>query len=180
MSSFATTRLRHARRERREFQVGAIDQIVDRHQAIQIHRAIDLVQIVLRQREMAQQEGGDVFRAIERGFQTHSRAVAALCQFAFDGAQQVVHFFVVDEQIAVARHAELPCAFDLHAAEQLRDESRDDRRQEHEMCRARCIVGLRQADDSRQGARHLHHRQLGSRPNASLPDRRTMKFWLLF
>ena len=152
--------LRHARRERREFQVRAIDEIVDRHQAIEIDRTVHLVQIVRRQREMAQQEGGDVFRAIERGLQTHSRAVAALCEFALDRAQQVVHFFVVDEQVTVARHAKLPGAFDFHAAEQLCDEGRDDRRQEHEIRFAWCIAALRQADDSRQGARHLHHREL--------------------
>ena len=38
--------LRNARRERRIFQVRPIDQIVDRHQPIQIHRTVDLIQIV--------------------------------------------------------------------------------------------------------------------------------------
>ena len=82
---------------------------------------------------MTQQEVGDVLRAIERSLQAHGRAVATLRELAFDGAQQVVDFFVVDEQIAVAGDAELPRAFDLHAAEQLRHEGRDDRREEHEM-----------------------------------------------
>ena len=124
---------RNARRERRIFEVGTIDQVVDRHQAIEVDRSVDLVQIVLASARSGAAGNRDVLRTVERSFQTHCRAVATLGELAFDGTQQVVDFFVVDEQIAVARHAKLPGAFDCHAAEQLRHERRDDRRQKHEM-----------------------------------------------
>ncbi len=133
--------LGNARRVRRKFQVRPIDQIVNGHESVEIHRTVDLIQIVALEREVTQQEGGDVFRTIERSFQSHGRAVAPLRELAFDRAQQVVHFFVVDEQIAVARDAELPGAFHLHAAEQLRDEGRNHRRQEHEVGLARLVRG---------------------------------------
>ena len=73
------------------------------------------------------------FRTVQRGFQADRGAVTALRELAFDCAQQVVDFFVVDEQVAVARHAELPGAFDFHAAEELCHECRDDRREKDEM-----------------------------------------------
>ena len=117
---------------------------------------------------MPQQEIRDVFGAIERSLQADRCAVTALRQFAFDGAQQVVDFFIVDEQIAVARHAELPCAFNRHPAEQLSDERRNDRREEHEVGHARSVGRWRQANDSRQRARHLHDRQLGIAPERVL------------
>ena len=74
---------------------------------------------LLAEREMLQQKRRDVFRTIKRCLESHCCAIAALGELAFDGPQQVVHFFVVDEQVAVAGHAELPAAFDRHAAEQL-------------------------------------------------------------
>ena len=56
-----------------------------------------------------------------RGLQAHGIAVAARRQFALDRAQQVVDLLLLDEQVAVARHAELVAA--AHAA--CRANSRD-------------------------------------------------------
>ena len=91
-----------------------------------------------------------------RGLQSYGIAEAARGEFALDGAQQVVDFFLFDEQIAVARDAELVAAAHVHAGEQLRDEGLDDGAQEHEVAAAE-LVG--QLDQARQGTRRLHHRE---------------------
>ena len=89
-----------------------------------------------------------------RGFQAHRVAVAARGELALDGAQQVVDFFLLDEQVAVARDPELIAAAHVHAGEQLRDEGLDDGAEEHEVAAAELV---RQPDQARQGARRLHH-----------------------
>ena len=146
--------------KRRVLQIGSIDQIVDGHQTIQIDRSADLVEIVIRQREMSQQKCRDVFGAFLRGFESHGSAITSLRQFAFDGAQQVVDFFVVDEQIAVARHSELPGTLDRHPAEQLRNERRNHGREKHEVGDPGRLVTRWQLDDAWQRAGHLYHRKL--------------------
>ena len=88
-----------------------------------------------------------------RRFQAHGVAVAARGELALDGAQQVVDFFLLDEQIAVARDAELIAAAHAHAGEQLRDERLDDGAEKHEVPAAE-LVG--QPDQARQRARRLH------------------------
>ena len=89
-----------------------------------------------------------------RGLQSHRIAEAARGEFAFDGAQQVIDFFLLDEQVAVARDPELVAAAHVHAGEQLRNERLDDGAQEHEVAAAE-LVG--QPDEARQGTRRLHH-----------------------
>ena len=89
-----------------------------------------------------------------RGLQPHRVAEAPRCQLAFDGTQQIVDFFLLDEKIAVAGDAELVAAAHLHAGKQSRYERLDDRAQEHEMAVAQFV---RQLDQARQGARRLHH-----------------------
>ena len=79
-------------------------------------------------------------------------------EFAFERAPQVVDFFVVDEQVAVARDAELVAAEHLHAGEQLGNELLHDAGQQHE---ALAAVFLGQRDDARQRARRLHDREAG-------------------
>src|SRR4051812_16439730 len=80
---------RNGGRECRIFQVRTIDQVVDRGESIQVHRSIHLEQVLVLQRKMSQQEGSDVFRAIERSLHPHRRAVASLGQLALDRTQQV-------------------------------------------------------------------------------------------
>ncbi len=70
-------------------------------------------------------------------------------QLALQGAAQVIDFFLIDEQVAVAGHAELVAALDLDAREQPRHERLDDARQQHEAARlARRLI--RQRHDARQ------------------------------
>ena len=77
-------------------------------------------------------------------------------EFAFERAAQVVDFFVVDEQVAVARDAELVAAEHLHAGEQLGHELLHDAGQQHETL---APVRVGQRDHARQRARRLHDGQ---------------------
>ena len=135
-------------------ELGAIDEIVHGHQAIQVHGSRDLVEIVGGERELLQQVAQNLIRAIVRRFQPDRVAVAARGELALDGAQQVVDFLLLDEQVAVARDPELVAAAHAHAGEQLGHEGLDDGAEEHEMAAAEFV---RQPDQPRQGTRRLHH-----------------------
>src|SRR5882672_11692 len=91
-----------------------------------------------------------------RRFQSHCIAEAARGEFAFDGAQQIVDFFLLDEQGAVARDPKLVTAAHVHPGEQPGDEGLDYGAQEYEVAAAE-LVG--QLDDARQGTRRLHYRE---------------------
>ena len=64
--------------------------------------------------------------AFGRGLEPHGRAVAPMRQFAFERAAQVVDFFFIDEQVAVACQPELEETEHLHAGEQPRHAVLDD------------------------------------------------------
>ena len=103
-----------------------------------------------------------------RGLEPHRRAVAALRQLALERAAQVVDFFVVDEQVAVARQAELVAAEHLHALEQV---LRRRPRQWSTEPRSRCRPppsGSARMRGSERGACTIARSP--SRPYASLPD----------
>ena len=146
--------LGNAGREGRIFQFGAIHQVVQRHQAIHVDRPGNLVQIVRRERKLLQQVGENLIRTVVRGFQAHRIAVAPRGQLTLDRAQQVIDFFLLDEQVAVARDAELVAAAHLHAGEQRRYVGFDNRSQENEVAAAEFIG---QSDQARQRARRLYH-----------------------
>ena len=74
-------------------------------------------------------------------FEAHGRAVPAGDELALQRVHQVVDFFLVDVQVAVARDAELVAALDLHADEQFRHEGMDDGRQENEIAAAGVRAG---------------------------------------
>ena len=109
---------------------------------------------------MLEQVRRELVRAIVRGLEPHGVAVAALEQLAFERVLQVVDVFVVDEQVAVTRDAELIAAVDLHAREQLIDERVDHRRQKHEIRLARAFDGDGQRNQARQRARCLDDRAM--------------------
>ena len=127
-------------------------------EAIEIHRAGDLVEIDLAERELPHQESVEIRRAVARHLEAHRGAVAAMRELAFERAAQVVDFFVVDEQVAVARDAELVAAEHFHAGEQLGDELLHDAGQQHE---ALVAVFFGQRDDARQRTRRLHDGEAG-------------------
>ena len=114
----------------------------------------NLVEIVAGETELSEQKIENLLGAVMRRFQSHRVAEAARGEFAFDGAQQIIDFFLLDEQVAVARDPELITAAHVHPGEQLGDEGLDDGAQEHEVAAAE-LVG--QPDEARQGTRRLHH-----------------------
>ena len=105
-----------------------------------------------------QQEVDHVLWAVGGGLQPHRGAVAALRQFALERAAQIIDFFIVDEQVAVARHAKLIAAEYLHAFEQMLHHRLDDRRQCDEAPTPAAVVG--QWHDARQRTRGLYDREL--------------------
>ena len=145
----------HAGHERRELEIVARDLVRDAHQAHQIHRTFHAEQVFRFQLELLQQEFGHGGRAVVGDFQPHRIAEVALRQFALQADAQVLHFFLVHEQVAVARHAELVTAQHFHAREQFADMRVQDGRQEHETVRTAGDFG-RQQDGARQHARRLH------------------------
>jgi hypothetical protein len=103
------------------------------------------------------QEFHQILRTVVGGLQAHRGAVATVGELALEGAPQVIDFLLVDEQVAVARDAELVAADHLDAAEELGHEGLHDRRQEHA---APPGTDPGQRHDARQGARRLHDGEL--------------------
>ena len=117
-------------------------------------------------------------RAVGGGLEPHRGAVAALRELALERAAQVVDFLLVDEQVAVARDAELVAAEHLHAREQPRRTKASTMADSSTKRRRPPPSGSGTMRGSERGACTIASSL--SRPKASLPDRRTMKFRLLF
>ena len=58
--------------------------------------------IHLRQAKLIQQELREIVWAVARSLKPHRLAVATLRQFTLQCAPQVIDFFVIDKQLAVA------------------------------------------------------------------------------
>jgi hypothetical protein len=152
---------------RAELHVRAIDPVRHLHQAHQVDRAVDAVEVGRLQFELGEQEFGHRLRAVVGHFQAHGVAEVALRQFALQLGAQVGDFFLVDEQVGVAGGAELVAAEHGHAGEQLADEFVQDGRQEDEAVFAAGQF-FRQADDARQHARRLDDGGVGAAPEGVL------------
>ncbi len=148
--------LGHARREARVLEVGALDQLPDRDQAVQVDRPVDAIEVLLVEVEALEQVVDQLLGAVEGDLQAHALAVVAARELALDRAQEVVDFLLVHPQVAVARDPELVAALDAHAREELAHLVVHDRGEHHEVVRALADV-LGQRDQARQRARHLHH-----------------------
>ena len=127
-------------------ELGAVDDVIHRHQTVEIDRSGDLVQIIPGEAELFEQVRQYLVRTIVRGLEANCIAVAARSQFALDSAQQIIDFLLLDEQIAVARHPELVAAAHAHALEQPRHEGLDDGAEEHEVAAAQFV---REPNDAR-------------------------------
>ena len=134
---------RQARREDRVLQIRPLHQVVDRREAIEIHGSRDLVEIDLAERELPHQEGIEIRRTVARHLEANRRAITSMRELAFERAAQVVDFFVVDEQVAVAGDAELVAAEHVHAGEQLGYELLDDAGQQDEALAGRRLRAVR-------------------------------------
>ena len=141
--------------EGRVLEVGPLDEIHHRHQPVHVDRAVHAIQVALVELELAQQETRGLLWTRIRHLEPHRLAKIAIRELALERAHQVVGLFLVDPQVAVARHAELVAALDLHARERLAHVRVHHRREQHEVeGPGRDAVG--QLDQARQRARHLH------------------------
>ena len=149
---------RHFRSETGKGQFRPVHQVVDGHQPVQIHRAVDLVEIVFAQLELLQQKRAQLVRAVVRHLKPHRVVKPPRRQLAFQGDQQIIDFLVIDKQLAVAGHLELVTACGLHAGEQVVHMGMDDGGEQHEVPFARADF-FRQARHPGQGPGRLNDGQ---------------------
>ena len=149
---------RLAGRERREEQIGALDQLDDLGIAPQVDRTVDPVAVLFVQVEFLAQALGHFGADVGGHFQPHAMAPGALTQLVAEGAAQVGHFFLVHEQVAVAGEAERALRADGEPGEQLAHEALDDGRQQHDAVRHAGHLGGHLEGDG-QHARRLHDGQ---------------------
>src|SRR5579859_4201820 len=101
-----------------------------------------------------------------RGLEANGIAISARGQFALHGPQQIVDFFLLDEQVAVAGDTELVAAAHAHAVEEPRNEGLHDGSQEHEVAASKLV---RKADEPGKGPRRLHYREPAVAAEAVFP-----------
>ena len=136
-------------------ELGALHLVRDFAQAVQVHRPGDPVEVVGVQAELLQQEFGHAFRAAVGDLEPHRIAEVPVQQFALKCDAHVGDLLLVDEEVGVARDAELVAAQHVHAGEELTHMGVQDRREEHEVIAAAGDSGG-QPDQPRQRARRLH------------------------
>src|SRR5665647_1524033 len=105
----------------RKFQVRALDRFRNLHQAHQIHQAIDLIQVILAETELAEQERRHFRRAIVGNFEAHAVTKLAMRELTLQGQTQILGVLIVERELAVTRYAELVATAYLHAGEQFVD-----------------------------------------------------------
>jgi hypothetical protein len=103
-------RLGQARREGLVLEVGPVHLLGNAHEAHQVHGAAHRVEVVALEPELREQEPRHRLRHVVRDFQAHRVAEVALRQFALERLAQVLHLLLLDEEVGVARHAELVAA----------------------------------------------------------------------
>ena len=145
----------HAGHERAVFEAGDGHGIDQRRHPGEVDRTVDAIRDRRRcSSNWLQQELRELGGTARRDLEPHRLAEMALRQLALQRLPQVLHFFLVEPEVRVARHAELRVADDLAPAEQLVQVRVDDARQQDER-----VVGAgdraRQRDDARQQPRRL-------------------------
>ena len=157
-------RLRH---ELRIAQVRIAGQAVDLEQARQVEQARDADTRRRRRGRGPSIRNCSTRRGVGLDLQADGGAAAALADLLLDGLEQVLHFVVVDFDVAVARDAEDGVALQGHAGEQVRQVQADDRFQRREDVSGAARLG-RQRHEARQHGRHLHDgEQLSRRRRAA-------------
>ncbi len=132
-------------RMRRVLQHRAVHQVGHLQQAHQVHRPLDAVAVGFGQAEFLLQPARQRGRDVVRDLQPHRIAEVPGRQFALQRFAQVGDFVFGDEQVGVARDAELVAAMHVDLRKQLVHEALHERRQQHEAVRI-----------PRQLRRHLH------------------------
>ena len=120
-------------RERRVLEVWPVDEVRQRHQPVQVHRAVDAEHHFAGEPELPHEVVDHFAGAVVRDFEADLVAVTPRGELADQRAHQVVDVLGVDEELAVAGHAELVARIEFHAGEQVAHARVDDRRQEHEI-----------------------------------------------
>src|SRR5690606_14163869 len=107
------------------------------------------------------QEIGQMLRAVLGDFQPYRDAEIAALQFSLQRLAQVLHFFFIYPQIAVARDAELRVRHDFAPRKQVVDMRVDDGGQQAERHAVLRQFG-RQLNDTRQDARRFQDGNSGA------------------
>ncbi len=140
---------------RHELQLGQVHEVGQLHQAHQVHGAVDPVAVLVVEAALVEQAPHDVGGRVGRHFEAHRVAEMARRQLALQRHAQVGDLVLVDEQLAVARDAELVAALHHQLREQFADEALHQRAEQHEAV-AEARQRLRHAHQTRQRARRLH------------------------
>ena len=122
-----------ARGEGGILQLRRVDEVVHRQQALEVDRAVHLVQVFAAQLEVFQQVLREFVGAIVRRLKAHRSAVPALEQLPFQRPDQVVDLLVVQIEVAVAGDPELVTAVDGQPGKELVGEVMNDGRQKYEI-----------------------------------------------
>ncbi len=148
------------RDERLVAQLRRMVAFVHGHEPHGIERPVDDVEIVRGEIERLEQVMKNVRRTFVLDFEPHRRAFAPVVQFLLHRAEQVAHVFLVDVELAVARHAEVPEAEDRRAWKKIGQIVADEVAHEDVVLP---VVVARQLHQPREHARHLHHREAALR-----------------
>ena len=100
-----------------ELEIGAIHPARHLHQADQVDRAFDAIQIFFFETELREEKLGHGRRGVVRHFQADGITEVTLWQFPLDLGAQVFDFFFIHKQIGVTGDAELVATLYRHAAE---------------------------------------------------------------
>ena len=148
------------RHEWRELEVRAVDHLGQRHQAHEVDGALDAVAVRVGQAAFRLEASHEARRRAGIDFETYGVAEMAGREFALQRGAQVGDFVLVDEQIAVARDAELMAAFGRESWEQFTGEAQHERAEQHEAVR-QGGEPWRHGNQPGQGARGLDDGEFG-------------------
>ena len=146
-------------RESLVFEVRPVEFRGDGHQAQEIDRPLDAVDVFLFQIEDVAKPVGKLLRRVLH-LETDGVAAIEFAQFILDGTEQIARLFLVDVEVAVARDAEHVGAADCDPVEKAADAVLHEVAEENEVLLCGIIVGKRQ--EPREDARDLHHGKVGA------------------
>ena len=142
---------------RRELQRVVVDFVDHRRQPHDVHRPGAAVEVVGVERELREQEIGEVVRAIGGDLEPQRQAERPMRELALQRVAQVLDVVFVELEVGVARQPELRVRHDVATREEVVQVRMHDRRQQHEgMPRLGDLD--RHLDDPRQDARRLDDR----------------------
>ena len=133
--------------QRRNVQVG------DRPQSSEVERALDSVELLIVDVELADQQVEHPVADVGLHLEPYGGPEPPADELAFERLQQVVDVVLVDGEVLVAGHPEQRGLDDVHAREQRGDVRTDHLLDQHE-------PGVVDADEPRQQRRNLHPREV--------------------